>query len=436
MRKKKVLVHGTPDSLQRFFSDAVSYDFEVVAILSEEKISVEFDDKEIDVIAPQALPKLVYGLIDGIIITDAMASNDLVKFFLKQGTEPRKIILWDAAQGWGNLELRDKDGTPVIYFCGLEFHIRNDDDAKFLNKIFRQLQTQRQIKNLSPQLYPAILAEKFRQRTGKPLDFNHLTTFTEKLQWLKLFDSTSLKSLLADKYRVRRWIAEKIGQEYLIPLLGVWDDFDDIDFDALPEQFVLKCNHGCGMNIIVHDKKSFDIERAREKINAWLAVDWGMVNFEFHYSPIKRKIIAEKLMKNGDAPDIDNYKFWCFNETPIFCGYDGGRTPDGNMDDLRIDYFDMNWKPTTFENASHPRSDHPEKIRKPKNFELMKELAATLAAGFAFVRVDLYEIDGRVYFGEMTFEPGAGYFSYKSEGTDEYLGSLLTFPEKTPPPKL
>ena len=431
MRKKKVLVHGTPDSLQKFFADAVSYDYEVVAILSEEKISVELDDKELDVIAPQSLPAFVYGLVDAIIITDAMASNSFVKFFLKQGLSPRKIILWDAAQGWGNLELRDSDGTPVIYFCGLEFHLRNDDDVKFFYKIFERLQNQWQVKNIPSRLYPAALAERFYRRMGRPLDFNHLTTFTEKMQWIKIYDATPLKSRLADKYLVRYWVAEKIGQEYLIPLLGVWDDFDDIDFDALPEKFVLKCNHGCAMNIIVRDKKIFDIECAREKINAWLAVDWGMAHIELHYSPIRRKIIAEKFMKNGDLPDLIDYKFWCFGGKPTYCKCMTGRSID-----FRIDYFDMNWQHMNFEQKNRPNSDHPEDIPPPKNFELMKKLAATLAEGFAFVRVDFYEIDGRVYFGEMTFTPAAGNLSYKSEGTDEFLGSLLTLPEPTPPPNL
>lgn len=430
MRKKKVLVHGTTDSLQKFFSDAVSFDYDVVAILSREKISVEIDDKEFDVFAPQALPNLVYTLVDGIIFTDFAKENN-IKFFLKQGVEPRKIILWDEHRGWGNLNLTDKDGTPVIYFCGLEFHLRDNDAVNFFNEIFWRLDIQRQVKNLSPQLYPDVLSQNFLQRTGKPLDFDNLRTFTEKLQWIKIFDATPIKSRLADKYLVRYWVAEKIGQEYLIPLLGVWDDFGDIDFDELPNQFVLKCNHGCAMNIIVRDKKSFDIERAREKINAWLAVDYGaQQRLELHYTRIKRKIIAEKFMTDGDAFDLTDYKFWCFGGKPTYCKCMRGRSTD-----LRIDYFNMNWQHMNFEQNNRPNSDHPEKIPRPKNFELMKKLAATLSEGFAFVRVDFYEIDGKVYFGEMTFTPAAGTLSYKSAGTDEYLGSLLTLPEPVPPPK-
>ena len=429
MRKKKVLVQGTLDSLQKFFADAVSNDYEVVAILSEEDISVEDDDEPLEVLSPRSLPKFIYKLIDGIIFTAAKGA--VVKFFIKQGLAPRKIILWNADEGWGTLNLPDSDGTQVIYFCGLEFHFRNKDDVKFFNEIHLWLQHQRQVRNLDPKLYPALLSRNFQLRTGKPLDFNNSRTFIEKIHWLKIYDATPLKSHLADKYLVRRWVAEKIGSQYLIPLLGVWNDFDDINFDELPDQFVLKCNHGSGMNIIARDKKSFDVQRAREKINAWLAVDFATIFLELHYTRIDRKIIAEKFMANGDDIDLTDYKFWCFDGKPTYCKCMTERTTK-----LRIDYFDMNFQHMAFEQSNHPNSDHPERIPPPKNFELMKELAAKLAEGFAFVRVDFYEIEGEVYFGEMTFTPAAGNFYYKSAGTDEYLGSLLRLPTPTPPPRL
>ena len=435
MRKKKVLVHGTPDSLQKFFSDAVSYDYDVVAVLSAEKISVELDDKELDVIAPQALPKLVYSLVDGIIITDAVTNNTLIKTFLNLVTEPRKIILWDEQQGWGNLKLSDKDGTPIIYFCGLEFHLRNNADVKFFNEIFWRLDVQRQVKNLSPQLYPALLDERFQQRMGKPLDLNNLRTFTEKMQWIKIYDATPLKSRLADKYLVRRWIADKIGEQYLIPLLGVWDDFDDIDFDELPDQFVLKCNHGSAMNIIVRDKKSFDKQRAREKINAWLAVDFGaQLGLELHYSRIKRKIIAEKYITDmGDG--VIDYKFHCFSGEPKFVQVIGDR--DFAKHTRYQKFCDLNYNDigAMFEDYPH----FPYDVPKPKEFETMKTFSKILSKGFCYVRVDFYEIDGKLLFGEMTFTSDSGYLPHKKTWTyerDAEIGSLLTLPEPTPPPNL
>ena len=421
MRKKKVLIHGTPDSLRNFFSDAVSRDFEIVALLGE-----DIENFPVKVFAPQSLSDFVYNLVDGIIFTGK--DKSAADYFLKQGVAPKKIILWDAAQGWQMFGGRDKDGVQVMFLYGLEFHIRNDEDAKFFSETVWRFQMNRRFKNTPSQFYPAVLAQDYQQRMGKPLDFNNLRTFTEKLQWIKLYDATPLKSRLADKYLVRHWVADKIGQQYLIPLLGVWDDFDEIDFDELPDQFVLKCNHGSGMNIIVRDKKTFDKRNAREKINAWLATDYACLAIEPHYTRIKRKIIAEKFMANGDLPDLIDYKFLCFDGKVVYCQYLTDRSTE-----LKLNYFDTNWQPTVVERSDHPRSAHPENIPPPKNFELMKKLAATLAEGFAFVRVDFYEIDGKVYFGEMTFTPGAGNFYYKSEGTDEYLGSLLTLPKITPP---
>ncbi len=425
MKKKKILVHGTLESLQNFFSDAVSRDYEVVGILSDEpeKISVA----NLEVLATKNLPAFVQKTIDAIIFTGEDKSS--ADYFIQRGIAPQKIILWDAQQGWNFFGGRDKDGTQVIFFCGLEFHIRNDDDAKFFQETLWRLQTQRQIKNLNPQFYPAVLSQDYQRRMGRTLDFNNLRTFTEKLQWIKIFDATPIKSRLADKFAVRSWVAEKIGDEYLIPLLGVYDDFDDIDFDALPDQFVLKCNHGSGMNVICRDKKSFDKRNAREKLNAWLAFDYAAQNLlELHYTRINRKIIAEKFMANGNLPQPEDYKFYTFAGKPVYCICMTDRATN-----MKQDFFDMNWKPLPIEMDDYPNSEHPEKIRRPKNFKLMKKLAAKLAEEFAFVRVDFYEIDDKVYFGEMTFTPGAGNFYYKSEGTDEYLGSLLKLPAATPP---
>lgn len=412
MKKKKVLVHGTADSLQKFFADTVSRDFEIVDLLSDENIS-----SGLEVIAPKNLPKFNYELVDGIIFTgqDKLSAG----FFLEQGIEPRKIILWDAAQGWEMFDLKEEDGTQVIYFCGLEFHIRNDSDAKFFYQTYNRLQTQRQIKNLNPQLYPAVLENSFQQRIGRPLDLNNPKTFTEKLQWLKLFDSTPLKSRLADKFAVRSWVAEKIGDEYLIPLLGVWENFDDINFDDLPDKFVLKCNHGCNMNIIVRDKSSFDMQNAREKLNAWLAFDYSAQPLlELHYTRIDRKIIAEKFLSDGNASDIDDYKFWCFDGRVECIHFVRERSTNHFLN-----FYDANWDSLPFCISQY---NPDEKVaEKPEALDKMLNIAETLSAGFNFVRVDLYYVEGKIYFGEMTFIPFAGYITWKPEDIDYKLGSLI-----------
>ena len=424
MRKKKILVHGTPDSLQKFFADAVSRDYEVVALLGEEP-----EKFPVKVFAPNSLPDFVYNLVDGIIFTGT--DKSAVNFFVKQGVAPKKIILWDAAQGWQFFDGKGKDGSKIVYFCGLEFHVRNDADGNFLSQTVWRLQNQRQVKNLSPQLYPSALAQKFLQRTGKSLDFNHLTTFTEKMQWIKIYDATPIKSRLADKYLVRRWVAEKIGEQYLIPLLGVWDDFDEIDFDELPDQFVLKCNHGCDMNIVVRDKKSFDKRAAREKINAWLAVDYSVAwgDFELHYTRIKRKVIAEKFLTDGKNIDINDYKFWCFDGRVEFVQVDRNRST-GHLQK----FYSTAWEPLSFIIDGHTPDN--EIAEKPSTLQEMLNIAATLSAGFNIVRVDLYCVKDKIYFGEMTFTPLSGNMKWLPEGTDEYLGGLLTLPKLTRPPRL
>ena len=191
MKKKKVLVHGTADNLKKFFADAVSRDFEVVVLLSPrpKKISIKRDGKQLEAVTPKNFPKVAYSLIDGIIFTDK--DKSLKDFFLAQGLESRKIILWDEQEGWGMFNGQE-DGTQVIYFCGLEFHIRNKNDDNSFKRIQRYLQNQRQVKNWKPQHYPEVLAQDYQRRMGKPLDFNNLRTFTEKLQWIKIYDATSL----------------------------------------------------------------------------------------------------------------------------------------------------------------------------------------------------------------------------------------------------
>lgn len=437
MRKKKVLVYGTSDSVNKFFADAASRDYEIVALLSEERLSIQeiivalLSEKRlfiqgVEVFVLENLPNSIHNLVDAVIITDYAEKEPLINFFRNQRFEPRKLIFWNAKEGWDYFQIQEA-GKNVFFLCGLEFH-----REQHFQKSFSRLQTNLKYKNMDPKRYPKILAESFKKRKGNTLDFDNLKTFTEKLQWLKIYDATPLKSLLTDKYLVRNWVAEKIGEQYLIPLLGVWDNFDDINFDNLPNQFVLKCNHGSGMNIIVRNKKTFNKQYARERINAWLAFDYAArPNLELHYTRIDRKIIAEKFMVNGNLPDLTDYKFYCFNGKLSHCKVVSDRSID-----RRLDYFDNNWKHLDFERKDHPNSDHPEKIACPKNFELMKELATKLSKGFSLVRVDLYDIAGHVYFGEMTFTPSAGNFSYKSEGTDEYLGSLLTLPKSSTPPQL
>ena len=273
--------------------------------------------------------------------------------------------------------------------------------------------------------YPNLLKEWYFNQSGRELNLENPTRFTEKIQWLKLNDSTKIKTILADKYLARDWAAEKIGEEHLIPLLGAWDSFDEMDLDKLPNSFVLKCNHGASMNIVVKDKNTADWKEIKEKLNRWMQTDFGftMESFELHYRDIPRKIIAEQYMKDGELEDLQDYKFFCFHGTPVYCQVIGSRSTNET-----IDFFDMDWNHMPFigllTKNSHETFSSTE-IPRPKTLNQMIDAAKIMSKEFSFVRVDLYEINGKMYFGEMTFTPGSGSGSFRPDSMDFELGSLL-----------
>ena len=241
----------------------------------------------------------------------------------------------------------------------------------------------------------------YKHKTGNILNLINPRTYNEKIQWMKLYDSTSTKTKLADKYLVREWVKEKIGEEYLIPLLGVWDNFDDIDFDKLPNKFVLKCNHGCAYNIIVKNKDKLNKEKTRKKIEKWLKKDYGMRGYELHYSNIPRKIIAEEYIENANS-DLYDYKVWCFNGKAHYIQFLSERNTKG----LKMAFYDRNWNKQNFA-YSHPLDEKT--VQKPKGLKILLELAEKLSKGFNHVRVDFYITNsGKIYFGEMTFTSCSG----------------------------
>ena len=366
-------------------------------------------------------------MIDGIVVTDFESRNDTINRLIKIGVEPRKIILWNNRGIIEPLTFQADDGTTVACMEGVQFHIRNQDDANFVGQIRGWLQAQRQFYSLNPAQYREYISLMYRQVMGKNLDWEHLNTYTEKMAWLKLYDSTPLKTRLADKYLVRQWVAEKIGAEYLIPLLGVWNNFDEINFDALPNQFVLKCNHGSGMNIICRNKNKFNYESAREKLTAWLAVDYGTLSFEPHYNDINKKIIAEKFIEDMNG-GLNDYKIHCFNGKVNFVQVIGNRDHNahtGNQNFYDFEWNDLKW---TFEDYPH----FPFDIKRPHCLEEMKRCAEKLSEDFSYVRIDFYEIKNRVLFGEMTFIPAAGFYPYKKSWTLEKnleIGNMMTLPD-------
>ncbi len=266
----------------------------------------------------------------------------------------------------------------------------------------------------------------YKNAKGLGLDLKNPKTYGEKQQWLKIYDSTPLKTRLADKFLVREWVREKIGDEYLIPIYGVWDNFDDIDFDKLPNRFVLKCNHGSGYNIVVTNKAKLNIEEARNKINFWMSQDYAMNAYEMHYSAIKRKIIAEKYIE----PEKSSFEInsWCFNGELKFISYETAR----HTKDLYRCLFDINWNKLNFKLNPKIFKEFKETPKKIECFEEYKRLVSILAKDFLHVRVDFILYENKLYFREMTFTPGAGLNVFEPEEAGYMVGNMLKLPINPP----
>ncbi|NLI20045.1 MAG: glycosyl transferase [Clostridiales bacterium] len=252
------------------------------------------------------------------------------------------------------------------------------------------------------------------------LDLAHPVTFNQKLQWLKLYDRNPLYTTLVDKAAVKEYVASKIGERYVIPTLGLWDSFEDIDFDRLPDQFVLKCTHDSGGLILCRDKAALDRSEAAARIRKTLRTNYYKHNREWPYKDVPRKVIAEQLLVDARGELPRDYKFFCFHGEPKAMFIVSNRAVDA-----RNDFFDMDFHHLPMVHG-HPNADvMPEK---PATFEEMKRIAAQLSQGIPQVRVDLYELDGRVYFGELTFFDWGGLGPFTPACWDETFGSWLTLP--------
>jgi hypothetical protein len=239
-------------------------------------------------------------------------------------------------------------------------------------------------------------------------------TIQDKLRWLNIYDADPLKSNCADKLKVKEYAKKITGVDLGVPTIAVWDKVEDIDFDKLPDKFVLKCNHGSGMNIIVRDKSQINEQDVRNRLNAWMNDDFAFRNgFESHYHWIERKIFAERLLGDGTG-NLKDYKFWCFNGAPKIWTINDG---NGHGDIMYYHMDGSEWNP--YQVKSH------DDYVKPDTFDVMVDYSQKLSKNFKFVRVDFYEIDGRPMLGEMTFTPGAFVFKYKKREDEIYAGSLL-----------
>lgn len=271
-------------------------------------------------------------------------------------------------------------------------------------------------------LYKNYLKAFYYKELKKQLNFERPKFFNEKIQWLKVYDSTPLKTRLSDKYLVRDWVQEKIGEEYLIPLLGSYDKFDDIDFESLPEQFVIKCNHGSNYNIIVKNKTEFNSTKARLKVESWLKTNFAYhYGLELQYRDIKPKIIIEKYIDDGTG-DLRDYKFTCFNGKPDFIWVDSDRHSIHKRN-----LYDLHWNQLPYMvNPNFSTFPSPEK---PKCLKQMVKIASILSTDFNYVRVDLYLINDSIYFGEMTFTSSSGTEDYRPKNFERRLSLLLRIPK-------
>ena len=258
----------------------------------------------------------------------------------------------------------------------------------------------------------------FRIILGYKANLRNPRTFNEKLQWLKLFyfPKSQLAIQCTDKYLVREYITAMELTEHLNVLYGFWDNAEDIAWNELPNQFVLKCTHGCGYNILCADKDSLDTSKAVKQLNKWLKEDFGAFNAEPHYSPIKGRIICEKYL-GGDMTD---YKFFCFNGKIEFM-YIVKRAAD-KRNTLYTTCFYEDGTQAPFKRTEHSKISDP---ILPFGFEEMKEMSLTLSRSFPFVRVDWFEVDSRIYFSELTFTPGGAMLKLDPPEYDGKLGELL-----------
>lgn len=255
---------------------------------------------------------------------------------------------------------------------------------------------------------------------GYMIDWNNLKTFNEKIQYLKLYDRKPEYTRMVDKYEVKKYVSEKIGSQYTIPTLGVWEHFDEINFDELPNQFVLKCTHDSESVIVVTDKNKLDLEEVKNRLEKSLSVNYYELGREWAYKDVQPRIIAETYMKDGNAKGLTDYKFYCFHGEPCFLYISEGLEDHATA---RISFVTMEW-----ELAQYERSDFApfEKLPdKPKTFEEMIYISRVLAKNIPFVRIDLYQINGKVYFSEMTLYPASGWLPLKKIEHDVQIGEML-----------
>lgn len=267
------------------------------------------------------------------------------------------------------------------------------------------------------------LQKMFYKRMGYELNLQNPQTYSEKLQWMKLYDHNPLYTKLVDKYEVKQYVSDTIGSQYIIPTIGVWDRVRDIDLDMLPNQFVLKCTHDSGGLVICKDKNSLDIKKAQKTLKKSLNRNFYYMGFEWPYKNVKPRIIAEQYMEDSKTNELRDYKFFCFDGIVKALFIATERQKEG--EDVKFDFFDADFNHLPFRQGHENAEKVPEK---PVCFEEMKRLASILSKKIPQVRVDFYEVDGSLYFGEITFFHHGGWTPFEPKEWDYIFGEWLSLP--------
>lgn len=264
--------------------------------------------------------------------------------------------------------------------------------------------------------------------TGKKLNLKHPVTFNEKLQWLKLYNRRPEYTIMVDKVLGKEYVAKKLGDQYIIPTLGIWDDPDDIDFDTLPDQFVMKCNHNSGLGMcICKDKSKLDFEKVRSELRRGLKQNYFLHGREWPYKHVPRRILAEKFMVDESGSELKDYKFFCFHGEPRLC-----QVVSDRWTEEKIDFYDMDWNRIIgligLIGLSYDETNSKMDIPCPYSFSNMKRMAKILAKDIPFSRIDFYEINQKPYFGEITFFPASGFGEFRPKEWNDRLGKLIKLP--------
>ena len=261
----------------------------------------------------------------------------------------------------------------------------------------------------------------FKCRVPSPrIEWESPSRFNHKLIWLKHNYKKSDAGKFVDKIEVKKFVAKVIGERYIIPTLGVWSRAEDINFDELPNEFILKASHGSGWNLIVRDKSKINIEDVKATANSWLKQDYGRQGREYQYSGVCPRLLAEPLLNQKGAADLLDYKFFCFHGEPKFIQLDSERYTDHKRD-----FYDLEWSPLPF-TLLYKKSGR--EAEPPNQFDDMKKIASKLSEDFIFARIDLYSVNSRIYFGEITFHPEGGFGPILPDNWDFKLGKLLELP--------